>query len=251
MKQKFFALVLYFLMVELTGCTIAATHDGMSVSNLSTINQYPYSVSISSIGAGDYFISSTNLKAAIESSIIKNNLFNRVIQGNNGDYELTVTVLEQSKPAFGIDFTINLNAFWLLVKTSDKSIILKENIQSSYTAEFSDSILGYERFRLAEEGAVRKNISQGIQAISNLLSDDLARRKSESIKASSPSSLPKNTFSPSCNTDKDCPNGLICKSIYPNHNECAAKNTLEDKPKKSIPLSDSKLIPNPQTGKLE
>ena len=46
--------------------------------------------------------------------------------------------------------------------------MLRKAIRSSHTAELSDSLVGVTRLRLAVEGAVRNNISQGMQEISQL-----------------------------------------------------------------------------------
>lgn len=113
-------------------------------------------------------VSSADLKAAIETSITKSNLFKSVVQGKSGDYDLTVTVTQLDKPVFGGAFTATLETGWSLTKVSDKSVVMRKAVRSSHTAQLSDSLMGVTRLRLALEGAVRNNISQGLQAISDL-----------------------------------------------------------------------------------
>jgi hypothetical protein len=63
---------------------------------------------------------------------------------------------------------VTLETGWSLVKTSDKAVAMRKAIKSAYTAALSDSLIGVTRLRLAVEGAVRDNISQGLQAVSEL-----------------------------------------------------------------------------------
>ena len=69
---------------------------------------------------------------------------------------------------FGGAFTVTLETGWALTKASDKSVVMRKAVRSSHTAQMSDSFVGVTRLRLALEGAVRNNISQGLQAISEL-----------------------------------------------------------------------------------
>lgn len=79
-----------------------------------------------------------------------------------------MTIVQLDKPLFGMSFTVNLEATWVLLKQSDRSVALKKSIRSSHTATFDDSAIGVTRLRLAVEGAARKNIEQGLQEIGAL-----------------------------------------------------------------------------------
>ena len=54
------------------------------------------------------------------------------------------------------------------VKASDKSVVMRRVVKSENTASMGESIVAVTRLRLAVEGAVRKNIAEGLQAISAL-----------------------------------------------------------------------------------
>jgi len=158
----------------LAGCAAPAHKENMTATPAVAVKKLPYSVSVDTRGGAETGamdssnVSNADLKAAIESSIAKSNLFKSVVQGKNGDYELTVTVTQLSKPMFGGAFTVTMETGWSLIKASDKSVVLRKAIRSSHTAELSDSLVGVTRLRLAVEGAVRNNISQGMQEISQL-----------------------------------------------------------------------------------
>jgi hypothetical protein len=167
------ALALAAAVIGLAGCASGAHKENMSAAPTVPLKKLPYAVSVDTRGGAETGamdssnVSNADLKAAIEASITQSSLFKSVVQGKSGDYELTVTVTQLEKPLFGGAFTVTLETGWSLVKTSDKTIAMRKAVRTSHTAEFSDSLIGATRLRLAVEGAVRKNISEGMQAISN------------------------------------------------------------------------------------
>lgn len=166
------ALATAVAIMGLAGCAAPAHKENMAVAPTMQLRQVPSTVSVETRGgretgaADSSNVSNADLKAAIEDSITKTKLFKSVVQGQKGDYELTVTVTELTKPLFGASFTVTFEAGWSLVKVSDRSIVLRKAVKSTHTAEFSDSLVGVTRLRLAVEGAVKKNIEEGLQAIS-------------------------------------------------------------------------------------
>lgn len=172
--QRAFILATSLTVLNLAGCASPASRDSMSAQNIAVSKKLPYSVSVetkggSETGAMDSSnISNADLKAAIESSIVESGLFKNVVQGKNGDYELTVSVTHLSKPVFAIDMKVDLETAWSLVRTSDQSVVMRKVVKSTHIATMSDSVAGVTRLRLAVEGAARDNIAQGLKAISGL-----------------------------------------------------------------------------------
>jgi hypothetical protein len=160
--------------VILAGCASAAHKESMAAAPLASTKKLPYTVAVTTAGGQETGamdssnVANADLKAAIEESITRSNLFKTVVQGKGGEYDLAVTVTQLQKPMFGGAFTVTLETGWALVRTSDKAIVMRKAIKTSHTAEFSDSMVGVTRLRLAVEGAVRKNISEGLQSISDL-----------------------------------------------------------------------------------
>ena len=160
--------------VILAGCASAAHKESMAAAPLASTKKLPYTVSVSTAGGQETGaldssnVANADLKAAIEESISRASLFKTVVQGKGGEYELAVTVTQLEKPMFGGAFTVTLETGWALVRTNDKTIVMRKAIKTSHTAELSDSLIGTTRLRLAVEGAVRKNISEGLQSISAL-----------------------------------------------------------------------------------
>jgi hypothetical protein len=172
--QRTAALVLAIAAAALAGCAAPAHKENMSAAPAVAVKKLPYSVHVETRGGAETGamdssnVSNADLKAALETSIATSGLFKSVVQGKDGDYELTVTMTALDKPIFGGAFTVTLETGWSLVKVSDKSVALRKAIKSSHTATMSDSFVGVTRLRLALEGAVRNNIAEGLQAISAL-----------------------------------------------------------------------------------
>lgn len=162
------------VVVGLTGCASSANKEAMVASNVQIAKKHDRTVAVRTGGGSDTGamdssnISDPDFKAAIESSIIETKVFKSVVQGKDSDYDLAVSIIKLEKPAFGLTFTVNMEATWVLVKQSDKSVAMKKSIQSSSTATFGDSAVAITRLRLAVEGAAKQNIEQGLQAIAAL-----------------------------------------------------------------------------------
>lgn len=177
MIRRSLCLLVCFALVALSGlagCASSADRRAMTVAQAATGKKHPYSVSVrtsggSETGAMDSSnIADQDLKAAIEDSITQTGLFQRVLQGKDADYELTVSVVQIDKPIFGLTFTVNLEASWVLVRASDRRVALRKSIRSTHTATVGDAFAAVTRLRLAVEGAARQNIEQGLREISQL-----------------------------------------------------------------------------------
>jgi len=172
--QRAAAVVLAVAAAALAGCATPAHKENMSAVPAAAVRKLPYSVHVEARGGAETGamdssnVSNADLKGALETSIATSGLFKSVVQGQNGDYELTVTVTQLDKPIFGGAFTVTLETGWSLVKTSDRSIAMRKAIRTSHTTAFGESLMAVTRLRLALEGAVRNNIAEGLQAISAL-----------------------------------------------------------------------------------
>lgn len=162
------------LIVGLTGCASSANKDAMVASDVQIAKKHDRSVTVRTGGGAETTamdssnVADADLKAAIEESIVKTQVFKSVLQGKDSDYDLAVSIVKLEKPVFGLTFTVNMEATWVLVKQSDKSVVLKKSVQSTSTATFSDAAAAVTRLRLAVEGAAKRNIEQGLQAIAGL-----------------------------------------------------------------------------------
>ncbi|MDE2439590.1 MAG: hypothetical protein KGP14_01095 [Betaproteobacteria bacterium] len=162
------------VIVGLSGCASSANREAMVASDVQIAQQHDRTIAVRTGGGAETTamdssnIADGDLKAAIEESIIKTKVFKSVVQGKDADYDLAVSIVKLDKPVFGLTFTVNMEATWVLIKQSDKSVVMKRSIESSSTATFSDAAAAVTRLRLAVEGAAKRNIEQGMQALSAL-----------------------------------------------------------------------------------
>lgn len=162
------------LSIGLSGCSSPANREAMTPQNLVVGKHYPYSVQVKTSGGMETGamdssnISDADLKLAIEDAISQSKLFKSIVQGSDGNYELSVRVVSLSKPVFGATFTVEMEGAWSMTKVSDKSVALRKSIKSSGTATMGDAFAAVTRLRLAVEHAAKDNIAQGLKAIGEL-----------------------------------------------------------------------------------
>lgn len=158
----------------LVGCASPASREAMVPTDVNSARPHPHSVSVLASGGADTGaldssnIADEDLKAAIEEAVTRNKVFTSVVQGKNGDYELSVRVTRLTKPLFGMTFTVEMEAAWSLTRVADRSVVLRKSINASGSAGAGDALVGVKRLRLAVEAAARANIAEGLKAISAL-----------------------------------------------------------------------------------
>jgi len=146
----------------------------MVVEGIAVTQKHPGKIGIKTQGGNETgaldvsSIANEDFARAIEESIINSGLFQKVVLINESDYTLNVTIVYMSKPLFGTDFTIDMEAAWSLVDTKRKTVLMRESIKSAHTAAMGDAFVGATRFQLAVEGAARGNIWAGLAAIAKL-----------------------------------------------------------------------------------
>lgn len=167
-----FILILSCIASGLTGCASPASKDGMVNNAIPQIRQHNKTVSLTTQGGeeldglGRSGVSNSDFAKAIEESIIENKLFTQVIHSQGSDYVLNVTIVSFTKPIFGGNFTVDMEAAWNLSDPTTKKTVMRKSIKSSHTATMGQAFAGATRLRLAVEGAARENIQQGLMAIS-------------------------------------------------------------------------------------
>lgn len=160
--------------VALTGCAAPANKEQMEAAPLATAKRHPYTLSVQAQGGAETGamdssnIANSDLKAAIEASIAKSQLFKAIVPGKDGDYELNVSITQLSKPAMGFSFTVEMECAWSLTKVSDRSVAMRKVIRSTHTTGATEAFAGAKRLQMAVEGAVRANITQGLKALNDL-----------------------------------------------------------------------------------
>ena len=88
-------------------------------------------------------------------------------------YMLSAHLTSLDQPFIGLDMTVTASVKYSVVESASGKEIFQKTVIAPYTAKFSDAFAGVERLKLANEGAIRTNITQ--------LIDDLFRLKIEGV----------------------------------------------------------------------
>ena len=163
-----------FIFSNISGCSSPVSKEAIVVSQIAVSKHHDKTVSISTQGGSETTamdstnISDEELSAAITESITRNKLFQKVIQNGHSDYKLNVSIINISKPVFGLTFTVQMEAAWSLIDLNDNSVVMRETINSSHTTSFSEAFAAVTRLKMAVEGAVKENIRLALTKISQL-----------------------------------------------------------------------------------
>ncbi len=191
MKDKIFpkrtvhAVALFAVAATLAGCAAPARVDQMrstpsmqlrmNNSNIPLKGQ----VAIKEVTGGQETnpmwtseVSSADFERALELSLADAGLG---ALRQTGKYQLIADLQNLDQPLLGINFTVTAKVRYQLIERKRNITVAERAISSPYTATISDSFLGVERLKLANEGAVKSNIRQLIEWLYSLRVEDLAR----------------------------------------------------------------------------
>jgi hypothetical protein len=107
-------------------------------------------------------ISGLAFSGAIKQSLVKEGLYS-----DDGQYSLSVEMVEIDQPSFGLDMTVTTIVKYVLTEKSSGKIILDKEVNAPYTATMGDAFSGVKRLQLANEGSGQKNI----EGLLNLLTE--------------------------------------------------------------------------------
>ena len=179
-KLLFSALLVFVALV--TGCASPARVDQMSVSGqpAQRVSETPLrnNVAVSEVTGGKETnpmwksnVGGSEFTMALEGSLRNVGLLapNR----QTGRFILTAHLNSLDQPTFGLDMTVTASVNYVLVERLNGKEIFQRTMSVPYTATMSDAFIGVERLKLANEGAIRSNITQ--------LIDELFRLKIEGV----------------------------------------------------------------------
>ena len=75
-------------------------------------------------------------------------------------YQLDATLLSLQQPMFGLDLKVTCSVRYDLSDAATGKRVFGKTITTPFTATFSDSAIAIARLRIANEGAVRKNLAE-------------------------------------------------------------------------------------------
>ena len=82
-----------------------------------------------------------------------------------GRLALFVTLVEFIRPAGGFDMTVMTATHYRLTEVASGRTVFDDTLVTYFTADFTSHLIGVERLRLANEGAMRMNIGAFIERL--------------------------------------------------------------------------------------
>lgn len=107
-----------------------------------------------------------NFTQAVADAVVASGAFARIDNGAGVPYLLDIQITEVRSPLFGGKMTVSMNSTWRLFRTADRTALMDEKIQTSYTGgAFEGGFVGANRVRVATEGTARETIRVGVRKI--------------------------------------------------------------------------------------
>lgn len=166
--RRFLVLPAILAVATLTGCASQVTHQEMTPAPVKLAKQHPQSVTVATTAMPNSplaaSIAEADLRAALSDAIVASKAFANV-KDAGGDYQLTVQIFNLNTPSFGIAMTTKVEAGWTLKRADTGAVVWQEAIKSEHTTGGSEAFVGAERAKMSIAGAIKKNISIGLERI--------------------------------------------------------------------------------------
>jgi len=171
--RKLGPLALLVLALGLSACASGAKPGAMLAPNTAQTTISPNSNLRDAVGIGQVSggretnplwmsdVSSSDLAEALRLSLSARTM----LAIRDERFRLEATMINLQQPILGIDMTVTSKIRYRLTRLSDNTVVFDREITAPFTAAFSSSFYGVERLRLANEGAIRENISQFLAAL--------------------------------------------------------------------------------------
>ncbi|MGL4401851.1 MAG: hypothetical protein ACRCXD_18470 [Luteolibacter sp.] len=157
--------------ITLHSCASPSNPSAMVPTHLSTGKKFNKSVAVAVTGGQatnplwTSQVSNEDFAEALKQAIEKNGPFSQVIRSGSGTYQLDVRLIQLRQPMVGINMTVQAEIEWRLKQSSTGKVIWQRVTNKSHTATMGDSVAGVTRLKMANEGAIRENIKEGLEQI--------------------------------------------------------------------------------------
>ena len=160
------------LALALTGCAAGATAAGMTVTPQELVKPTnpatQHAVEVAGVAGGTETnpawtsqVSDTEFKAALVESL---RLAGLLAEGP-ARYQLKASLVSLQQPMFGLDMTVTASVHYEVVDARTGAVVWQEGVLTPYTATVGDAFVGVTRLKLANEGAIRKNIAKVVEKL--------------------------------------------------------------------------------------
>lgn len=163
--------------VAITGCATPPSVKNMIPSfNYTTFVSTDKTLMVAEVKGGEKTnpmwvskIANEGFHEALTNTLKESGIFKEVFTAEKGDYEIYAEIISQEFESVLRTPSILFVNYRLIEADSGKEV-WKENILSQYGVKFKEALFGLDRAKMANEGAVRDNLTQLIKKLSNVLS---------------------------------------------------------------------------------
>ncbi len=106
-------------------------------------------------------------------------------------FVVSAVLIDLDQPLFGLNLTVVPRVEYRVVETGSEADLIREEMTTPYTAEFSSAFIAVERLRLANEGAIRESIKRFLIRFGEAWSARSGRGPATAVPSVSPSNAPK------------------------------------------------------------
>ena len=109
-------------------------------------------------------VGNAEFQEALTRSLIATRLANANILANpsaaNGRYRLEAVLQKLEQPLMGFDLTVTATVFYRLTEIATGTVVYESTLVTPATATMSDAVIAIERLKLANEKAIRANLTK-------------------------------------------------------------------------------------------
>jgi len=156
--------------LAVAGCASPAQPSAMVPEGVPVLAREPRTVNLRAFGGeptlpvGRSKISNEGFVEALATGLAQAGLLLAVVD-EPGDYRLDVVIEEIAQPYFAFPMTVRLVTRWELARRGEREPFWTDTIRSAHTVPFAVEFFGIRRLRLANEGAARAAILEGIRRL--------------------------------------------------------------------------------------
>ena len=176
MKKVLYLLTAALAIALLGGCAAGARVENMEVAGQPAQRIAPtplrQQLTVREVGGGSETsplrksnVGSPEFEQALKNSLRATGL---LAEGPAAFYMLSAQLDDLDQPLIGLSMTVTAKVSYTVAEKASGKILWQQTLTTPYTAAFTDSLLGIERLRLANEGAIRTNLGQLIDALFRL-----------------------------------------------------------------------------------
>lgn len=168
--------IILLFAVYLSGCAFPASKEGMIVTDYTAPRQIGEKIFVKKSTGGSITlpfwksnIPNDNFSEAVKESLLNSKAFSAQSINWGDDWGLEIEILDVEHPYIAFDITVTTNIKYSLYLRGEK--VQEITICEPGTATISDTLIGVQRMRIANEYSAKANVKKFIAELSNTKPD--------------------------------------------------------------------------------